>query len=174
MRLSNTLPSCCWCVWLWSGEELLCWPRGDECDHCTVTVVSKWRGSANLMMRPERLPLMIGWKFIKRENSGSIMGLLGKILVTLLWPLETPFKISRKLYNGKISRRYNTWKRMRRKHHSYNTRKNEEAKGSLPNMKCHKFWKKSQKRANIKIVYISSVDYFETWGGVWIFFFAQM
>ena len=93
MRLSNTLPSCCWCVWLWSGEELLCWPRGDECDHCTVTVVSKWRGSANLMMRPERLPLMIGWKFIKRENSGSIVGLLGKILVTLLWPLETPFNL---------------------------------------------------------------------------------
>ena len=92
MWLSNTLlSSCCWCVWLWSGEELLCWPRGDECDHCTVTVVSKWRGSANLLMRPEWLPLMIGWKFIKRENSGSIVGLLGKILVTLLWPLETPF-----------------------------------------------------------------------------------
>jgi len=28
---------------------------------------------------------------MKRENSGSIGGLLGKILVTLFLPLETPF-----------------------------------------------------------------------------------
>ena len=36
------------------------------------------------------------------------------------------------------------------------------AKGSLPNMKCHKLWKKSKKggrvSAKIKIVYISNED----------------
>ena len=36
------------------------------------------------MIRPEQLTLRLGWKFIKIENDGSIMGLLGKIPVTLL------------------------------------------------------------------------------------------
>ena len=43
------------------------------------------------MMRPEQLSLSSGWKFIKTENGGSIVGLLGKIPVTLLWLLRTPF-----------------------------------------------------------------------------------
>ena len=39
------------------------------------------------MMRPEQLSLSLGWKFIKTENGGSIVGILGKIPVTLLWLL---------------------------------------------------------------------------------------
>ena len=45
------------------------------------------------MMRPEQLSLSLGWKFIKTENGDSIVGLLGKIPVTLLWLLRTPFKL---------------------------------------------------------------------------------
>ena len=48
--------------------------------------------SSNLMMRPEPLSLRLGWKIIKTENGSSIVGLLGKIPVTLLWLLRTPFK----------------------------------------------------------------------------------
>ena len=43
------------------------------------------------MMRPEQLSLSLGWKFIKTKIGGSIVGLLGKILVTLFLPLRTHF-----------------------------------------------------------------------------------
>ena len=45
------------------------------------------------MMRPEQLSLSLGWIFIKEENGDSIVGLLGKIPVTLLWLLMTPFNL---------------------------------------------------------------------------------
>ena len=62
-------------------------------------VLAVWRGGwlqhydrSNLLMRPEQLSLNLGWKFIKTENSGSIVGLLGKIPVTLLWLQRTTFQ----------------------------------------------------------------------------------
>ena len=46
----------------------------------------------------------------------------------------------------------------------FNRDKGRGLKGSHPNMKCHKLWKKSIRgggvKAKIKIVYISNVDYF--------------
>ena len=60
-----------WGVWL------------QHCDHSNYNT---------LMRRFEQLSLRLGWKFIKGENGSSIVGLLGNIPVTLLWPLRTPFK----------------------------------------------------------------------------------
>ena len=48
--------------------------------------------------------------------------------------------------------------------HSRNHSCEKLTKGSLPNKKCHKSWKKSMRggvKAKIKIVYISNKDYFD-------------
>ena len=82
-KRSNLWNAACWRgVWLQHYDQ--------HCDR------------SNLMMTPEQLSLSLGWKFIKMENGYSILGLLGKIPLTLLRLRRTPFKFEQPDFINKI------------------------------------------------------------------------